>query len=322
MAFEEVEFPDVLAYGSRGGPGHRTEIVQTDAGYEERVSRWATPLRRYDVSKAVDTKAEMDALRDFVISLGGSAVGFRFKDFNDFSTTADGRDDVAVSDTDQELGTGDGSKVDFQLVKEYTLGTITRTRNLVKIASSTVKIAVDGTPQTEGVDFTVNYNTGIVTFGTAPGSSLLVTGGCEFFVPVRFGEGIDQLFDPARTSFDVAEIGSIELVEIRDGLQTNEVQNMGGAAVLSFAVDLTITPSDGRVLVLTPQAVSLTVRLPEPGTLPVGGPYFVIENPGTSSFVFNTETFGGTGIATHAIGDVFTYYVGVDGANNPVWVVL
>lgn len=322
MAFEEVELSDFLAYGSRGGPGHRTEIIQTDSGYEERISRWATPLRRYDVSKAVDTKADMDALRDFVLALGGSAVGFRFKDFHDFSTTPDGRDDVAITNTDQELGTGDGSKVDFQLVKEYTLGTITRTRNLVKIASSTVTVAVDGSAQTEGVDYTVNYNTGIITFVSAPAASLLVTAGCEFFVPVRFGEGVDQLFDPARTSFDVAEIGTIELVEIRDGLQTNEVQNMGGAAVRSFDADITITPSDGRVLVLTPLSVSLTVRLPEPSTLPVGGPYFVIENPGTSSFVFNTETFGGTGLTTHAVSDVFTYYIGVDGANNPVWVVL
>lgn len=322
MAFEEVEFPDFLAYGSQGGPGHSTQVVRTDSGHEQRISKWSVPLRQWDVSYAVQTLDALDALRDFVIGLGGAAVGFRFKDFNDFSTTADGRDATAVTQADQELGAGDGSKVAFQLVKQYVAGTITRTRSLQKIKSGTVLVEVDGVLKTEGVDYSVNYNTGIITFNTAPGSGLLVKAGCEFFVPVRFGQGIDQVLSPVRSSFDVNELNSIDLVEIRDGLLSNEVQHMGGARIISTAVDIRITPQEGRVQRITPTAANVTVTIPTAASLPEGGPYFVLENPSGSSFVFNVEDENAIGIATHAVGEVFTYYIGRDNANVPTWMAL
>lgn len=51
-----------------------------------------------------------------------------------------------------------------------------------KLVAGTVKIGVGGSLVTTG--FAVDYNTGLVTFVSAPGG--VVTGGCEFDIPVRF----------------------------------------------------------------------------------------------------------------------------------------
>ena len=115
-----------------------------------------------------------------------------------------------ISDTDQLIGTGDNSEVDFQLIKKYTSGGFSYTRTINKPISGTTIISLDDVSQASG--WSVDTTTGIVTFDVAPGSSVLVKAGFEFVVPVRFAT------DEITINLEAFNHGSFEdiiLLEVR-----------------------------------------------------------------------------------------------------------
>jgi hypothetical protein len=74
-------------------------------------------------------------------------------------------------------------------------------------------VTVNGVAKAETTDYTIDYNTGEITFLVAPASSAaIVIGRGEFHVPVRFD--IDQL-DITQDAFDSKSWQNIPLVEIR-----------------------------------------------------------------------------------------------------------
>lgn len=111
---------------------------------------------------------------------------------------------------DQRIGTGDGSTNRFALVKRYASGGQSWARAIVKPATGTVRVAVNGIEQASG--WTIDGETGIVTFATSPSASLPITAGFEFDVPVRFDTDIlDVTLDFER----LGSITSIPLMEVR-----------------------------------------------------------------------------------------------------------
>ncbi len=172
MAFIETRFPIDIAYGSSGGPEYFTDVVETHGGYEQRNANWAQSRGRWNVAHGVKTQAQLDALIAFFRARKGRADGFRFKDWTDYSGTA------------QALGTGNGVLTQFQLVKKYTSGSVTETRSISKPVSGTVKVYLNGVEQMSG--WSVNTGTGMVTFSAAPGGGVAVTADFEFDVPARF----------------------------------------------------------------------------------------------------------------------------------------
>ena len=198
MAFEEVRFPTDISYGSSGGPEYSTDIVEISSGFEQRNSNWQQARARYNVAHGVKNQAQLDALIAFFRARKGAAKGFRFKDWSDFQATG------------QQLGIGDGSQTDFQLIKNYASGSVIETRDIAKPVASTVNIYIDGSLQTSG--FSVDSATGFVTFDSAPALTEVVTADFEFDVPVRF--------DTDRLSASLDQYGSqswadIPLIEIR-----------------------------------------------------------------------------------------------------------
>ncbi|MBN4046385.1 DUF2460 domain-containing protein [bacterium AH-315-P15] len=207
MAFHEVRFPTDIALGSTGGPERRTEIALLGSGFEERNSPWTHSRRRYDAGSGVKTFDDLHNVIAFFEARAARLHGFRWKDRADFKSVAPS---VAVSDTDQSIGTGDGAIVAFQLVKAYTSGSQSYAREIKKPVAGTVLVALDGTPQPTG--WSVDVATGIVTFDVAPVSAVAVTAGFEFDVPVRFDS--DRL-DINLANFNAGEIPSIPIVEVR-----------------------------------------------------------------------------------------------------------
>jgi len=209
---ESPRFPDDISYGSRGGPGFATSIVVVDSGAETRNQRWAYPRHEYDVAYGVNTIAKLETLLEFFQIMAGRAIGFRFKDWMDYKSC--GRDDTP-SATDCAIGTGDGSDATWQLVKVYTQGAYTRTRKILKPVAGTVVVAVAGSAKIEGIDYTVDTTTGIVTFagGSAPTAGQAITAGFQFDVPVRF--------DTDRLSINIndynAAAAQVPLVELKYG---------------------------------------------------------------------------------------------------------
>ncbi len=198
MAFVEVQFPTDISYGSAGGPEYATDVVASSSGFEQRNVNWSEARARYNVAHGVKTKAQLDALIAFFRARKGRAYGFRFKDWTDYQASG------------EALGTGDGVRTQFQLVKHYVSGSVTETRTIKKPVSGSVMVYKNAVLQSGGVS--VDAVTGLVTFTAAPAAGQAITASFEFDVPVRFDT------DKLSASLDAYGIHSwldIPLVEVR-----------------------------------------------------------------------------------------------------------
>lgn len=171
-SFHEVQFPPKIAYGATGGAEFNTAIATTFGGFEQRNVNWQKSRGRWDVSSGLKNQSDMDALQAFFRARFGKAYGFRFKDWADYKGIG------------QILGTGNGAQTAFQIIKIYTSGANSYTRDIKKLVSGTVNIYKNSVLQSSG--FTLDTTTGIVTFSAAPAAGVIVSADFEFDVPVRF----------------------------------------------------------------------------------------------------------------------------------------
>ncbi len=209
MQFHEIRFPSPLSFGSSGGPERRTDIVTLSSGFEERNTPWAHSRRRYDAGVGVRSLDELDEILQFFEARQGQLFGFRWKDWADHKSCIPSQ---TVSANDQRIGYGDGAATEFQLSKTYQSGAHGYTRPVTKPVSGTVRVAIAGDEQVLGVHFTVNTETGFLTFDRAPDSGAEITAVFEFDVPVRFDT--DHIHTSA-ASFRAGEVPSIPVVEVR-----------------------------------------------------------------------------------------------------------
>ena len=129
-------FPKEINFGFSGGPVFFTQVASTTGGHEQRQQNWEAARHRYSASHEVKTRAELKELLNFFMAVRGMAVGFRFVDWNDWSSDVDANqgivwpglaDTADMSHQDMKdattgaLGIGNGASVAFQLVKKYEL---------------------------------------------------------------------------------------------------------------------------------------------------------------------------------------------------------
>lgn len=184
MAFMEIRLPEGIDYGLTGGETFNTDIIDIFSGQEQRNINWNLPRRKYTVSFTIKAQSDIDELIAFFRMAMGKGNGFRFRDWSDFTAY------------DQYIATGDGATTTFQLQKAYSFDGNTNYQPILKPVQSgseidtTVIMFLNGTPQIEGTDFTVDYTTGLVTFITAPdpapANGVIITANFEFDIPVRF----------------------------------------------------------------------------------------------------------------------------------------
>lgn len=207
--FHEVRFPANLSFGSVGGPERRTEVVTLANGFEERNTPWEHSRRRYDAGIGMRSLDDMETLIAFFEARRGQLVGFRWKDWSDYKSGLPSR---PIRYTDQIIGWGDGEQVAFQLIKTYRSGSESYARPIQKPVDGSVKLGLKGDPLVEGTQYTVDYNTGVVTFMTAPETGAEVTAGYEFDVPVRFDT--DRIHTSV-ASFQAGDAPNVPVVEVR-----------------------------------------------------------------------------------------------------------
>lgn len=177
VAFHEVQFPTDISLGATGGPQFKTTIMELGSGFEKRNVDWSLTRAKYDIGAVPRPRAALDTLIAFFYARLGRAYGFRFKDWGDYQITA------------QSIGIGDGANHTFQVYKSYVSGGYEFDRPIKKIVAGSYAVAVDGVVLVEGAGagkFQIDLNTGIITFGTAPASTKVVTFTGQFDVPVRF----------------------------------------------------------------------------------------------------------------------------------------
>ncbi|WP_029030658.1 DUF2460 domain-containing protein [Salinarimonas rosea] len=207
--FHEVRFPLDVALGSRGGPTRRTEIVTLASGREHRNARWAHSRRRFEAGLGVRTLDALDAVIAFFEERRGRLVGFRLHDRTDWKS---GKPSAEPSPGDQAIGEGDGTRVAFQLVKTYGGAHAPYLRTIAKPVAGSVLVAVDGTTLADGVGFTCDIATGLVTLATPPPPGAAVTAGYRFDVPVRFDTDALEIDLQAFAAGAVPEIPLLEIL--------------------------------------------------------------------------------------------------------------
>lgn len=182
MFLESPRFPGCPSFGFVSEPMYLVSVIERVSGLENRNRIWSRPLYRYVATLGPRVEADVQEALEFYHAVGGRAYGFRFKDPVDYLSCRVGEVPTA---TDQPLGdVAGGSPAAHRLVKEYSFGSLTQSREIYKPVSGTIMIADNGTQKTEGADYTIDYTTGEVTLLFSPAGTL--TWGGEFDVPVRF----------------------------------------------------------------------------------------------------------------------------------------
>jgi uncharacterized protein (TIGR02217 family) len=209
--FHEILFPLDIALKSAGGPERKTEIVALGSGAEERNARWAHSRRRYDAGYGVKTFDALSQVVAFFEERRGRLYGFRWRDRLDHSSAAPGAN---ISPLDQAIGTGDGAQTEFPLLKTYGAAHAPYQRPIAKPVAGSVRVAVGGVEQTQGVAFSCDAATGVVTFlaGHVPGAGAAVRAGFLFDVPVRFDT---DYLEVDLSAFAAGSVPRIPLVEIK-----------------------------------------------------------------------------------------------------------
>lgn len=294
MAFHNVQLPPQISYGASGGPAYGTTIQTTASGHEYRVARQSRPRRRYQFDKLLMEPSEWGALIDFWIARRGHLHGFRFKDWADYTTAADGVS--APTNLDVVLGTGDGTETQFQLVKTYDYGGLNPFNEAIKLpVAGTLVVAVAGTPTTS---YTVTNPGGLITFATAPTAGQIVTAGFEFDRSVRFNQSDETMSMRLERGY-LANWAGISCIEQLDEEESPELWYPGGCSG-SLAVNQDIVLSYDTELwtiaVSTPGGIN--AFLPPPDRV-VGGPrIFVVYSLSTSSS--NLQIRDDSGVAVGA----------------------
>jgi uncharacterized protein (TIGR02217 family) len=145
MAFDEVQFPVLISYGSRGGPRFLTDVAGEGNGHESRVSIWGDSSPTYNARWGIKTMIQLLEVITFFYARMGKNIGFRYKDFLDF----------AVADHELII---DGSN-EIQLIRNYVSGPTTHRRTIRKPIAG-VTLRRNAAPFSS---FTIDLTTGILT---------------------------------------------------------------------------------------------------------------------------------------------------------------
>lgn len=315
-AYVNELFPVDISYGSIGGPKWSTSIVETDGGHETRIARLDQPRWYYKIAYGISDMAAMQTVYDFWLRRRGALEAFPFKDWADYSSAANHRSAPAA--TDQVIGIGDGTTTTFQLIKTYPAAVgESLVRTISKPVEDTVLIALDGVAQVEGVDFTIDYLTGELVFTPAPSVGEVVTSGFEFYVPVRFDAGQDEILEVSLDDVDTASVENIRLVSVAETAAVSPSRNWGGSEERSIASDLTINPTQAAVWVIDATETGLAVILPDPDDFPSGRDHLVVFNDGAEDF--DIETHDGQVITTLTTNTSIEFSISKSVDGDKVW---
>lgn len=206
-AFHDIRLPLKLARGAVGGPERQTDVIGLANGREVRIASLAGSRRRWELASALRSLDELAVLTAFFEARLGRLHAFRFRDPADHKSCAPS---AIPGPGDQLLGTGDGSRTSFDLVKHYGDAAGSQPRPIRLPDPASVRVQVGATELAPG-SFTVAVPAGTVTLVTAPPVGVPVKAGFVFDVPVRFDT--DRL-DVALDAFDAGRLVSVPLVEV------------------------------------------------------------------------------------------------------------
>ena len=217
MTFHDILLNPCFSYGATGGPGFLTNVVTTQAGFEQRNINWSQSRGAWDVSYENRTDSELDELKNFFEARYGKAYSFRYIDWLDYNLSAQsiGSFTGVVDETLQifKTYTSGGESIDHDITKPVDVNDPNHTLNLNSPGDpqyTTMTVTIGGSPATEGVDYTVDYSTGLIT--NTLGATGAVVVACSFHYHARFDT--DRM-DVTLDAYDNNTWGSIAIVEVK-----------------------------------------------------------------------------------------------------------
>lgn len=196
--FDEIRFPEDISYGAIGGPQYFTNIVHTSSGNEYRNINYSNSRMKFNVAYGVKTKEQMDKLLLFFRARRGRAIGFKYKDWSDFSAK------------NQLIGIGDGNTTKLQLKKIYKSGESEFIRIIEKPVSNSVEVYLDDI-KAKQEHYTIDYTTGNIIFTAPINGKTNIFANFEFDVPVRFDMDYLPISIDGKDLYSCKEINLIEI---------------------------------------------------------------------------------------------------------------
>lgn len=176
MAFYEQLFPPSISADMEGGPAFLVRSAFTLGGQRYTNRDDPYPLHEFTLAQPVRRGSEFEELRAFFWAIGGSADGFRYRDWSDFRANAENSSLTLVSGTT------------WQLNRLYAAPGRTAIRPITKPVTGLHIYRVRSGAATDiTASSTISTTTGrVVIAGHAAGDQYHWVG--EFHVPVAFVE--------------------------------------------------------------------------------------------------------------------------------------
>ncbi|MBA1147420.1 DUF2460 domain-containing protein [Ectothiorhodospiraceae bacterium WFHF3C12] len=132
--------------GAVGGPEFSTDIVEFGSGHEDRNANWDDARGRWELGEREIDRKDLDYLQAFFRARRGRAVGFRYRDWNDYRAQS-------------EALAPDGTPT-VQLIKTYASAGESQVREIRKPVAATVTLQRGGATFSA---WSLDSTTGIVT---------------------------------------------------------------------------------------------------------------------------------------------------------------
>ncbi|MCE5185072.1 MAG: DUF2460 domain-containing protein [Planctomycetaceae bacterium] len=205
-----IEIRDFVNAGGEQIGGRRrmfewfSDEVTYDTGKRQANQILARPRRHWWINWLWLNAAARDKLIELFNRARGKTSNFLYECVWDYACT--------YTDWSHVLTTGEATT---QLKKTYYAGTAEAwTENKTKIQPSTVyapTIKVNGAAKVEGVDFTLNDDTGMITWtGFAPTTGQVLTADYKFYFEAYFAE---DTYEDINHTIDWYRPGELHLVE-------------------------------------------------------------------------------------------------------------
>lgn len=317
MAFYDMELPEGIEYGSVTGVGFGTHVQQVGS-HTVRVAGFAQPVHRFQPIKVLQTREQAYALKAFAIGARGSLHSWKLADIIDNTSASDGVS--APTSADQILGTGDGNRTVFQLVKGYRVGLPGEYYRTISLpVSGSIVVAVNGVTTTAFV----SSGDGRIALNVAAPSGHVVTAGFRFRVPAFFEKSVDDFVRLIPSAFARWEIPDLSCREAPNEVEYPERWDAGGCKIrtVTDGTDL-IAFNDGVVQRYVAVSGTVNAYFPVATYHPGGTPVFVISVAvGLAGTVQPRDDVGNTVGSALSAGQSREYALAKNG-NNYNWIAL
>jgi uncharacterized protein (TIGR02217 family) len=175
MAYHDVIFP-IEVRSQQGTPVWPVDIIGLGGGSEQRVVLQPDARRQYEATHSALTLAQARDILKFFNGRRGPGYSFKVRDKLLYTTTA------------EPIGVAGGIGTTMQLTLNEGDASNAYNREIYLPESGSVVIKANSVTQTEGVDYSLNYNGangGKLTWITNR-SGQTITADFRFYVPVRF----------------------------------------------------------------------------------------------------------------------------------------